>query len=383
MRRGFTLLEVLVAMSILIVIVAVVYASFASVTDTISVARVRTEEMRLRQFLERSLRTNLTSVYVDRGFEQQVFQFVGTNDENSDGPRDSLRFVSTNALMGGRALPGDFKEVRYEIYGGEMGRLGLGVDKEKQRQFEATDATPDQAKLEATETPLLASNAQAVDAETGNLDLTQNNTRHQNTATYEAPSWSVPVRTVDFTYYDGTQWVDEWDSQVQGRLPWCVRARINFARTDEEIQAEKNQRIDIVENPDFEVVVPLPLSLGLITDGRTQSQLEDRQANAQEEAEIGGGGGGRGGRGGRNNRGEDGEEADGRGDRPRNGRGGAGGMLGGRGGRPQLPPGNSIFGRGSTAPRNPGTQSGFGSQSGIGAQRDIGVGRGNTGMMTQ
>jgi prepilin-type N-terminal cleavage/methylation domain-containing protein len=85
-RRGFTLLEVLVAMSILIIIVAVVYASFASVTDTISVARVRTEEMRLRQFLERSIRTNLTSVYVDRAYEQQVFQFVGINDQNTTGP---------------------------------------------------------------------------------------------------------------------------------------------------------------------------------------------------------------------------------------------------------------------------------------------------------
>ena len=209
MRRGFTLLEVLVAMSILIVIVAVVYASFASVTDTISVARVRTEEMRLRQFLERSIRTNLTSVYSDRSFEQQVFQFVGTNDENTVGPRDTLRFVSTNALMGGLALPGDFKEVRYEIYGGEEGRLQIGADKKKQQEFQNADAEPDQAKLEAMETPLLASNAQAVDAETGNIDLTQTDTKNQDMPVFEAPSWSVPVRTVDFTYYDGTDWVEE------------------------------------------------------------------------------------------------------------------------------------------------------------------------------
>ena len=286
MRRGFTLLEVLVAMSILIVIVAVVYASFASVADTISVARVRTEEMRLRQFLERSLRTNLTSVYIDKNYEQQVFQFIGTNDENTVGPRDSLRLVSTNALMGGFALPGDFKEIRYEVYGGEEGRLQIGVDKEKQDEFYDTDLTPDQAKLEATETPLLASNAQAVDADTGNLDLTQTDTRNQDVPVFEAPSWSVPIRTFDVTYYDGTDWVEEWDSQINGSLPWCVRVRINFARTDAEIHAEYDQSIDIVENPDFEIVVPIPLTLGQITDGRTLAEIEGSAENADDQADA-------------------------------------------------------------------------------------------------
>ncbi len=283
--HGFTLLEVLVAMSILIVIVAVVYASFASVTDTISVARVRTEEMRLRQFLERSLRTNLTSVYVDRGFEQQVFQFIGTNDENTTGPRDSLRFVSTNQLMGGMALPGDFKEVRYEVFGGEEGRLQLSADQRKEREaYEQTDESPDQAKLEATETPLLASNAQAVD-ESGNIDLTQQVNTKTDVPEYQAPSWSVPVRTFDITYYDGSQWLEEWDSQAMGKLPWCIRVRINFARTDEEIQAEKDQNIDIVDSPDFEIVVPLPLSLGQQTDSRTLAQAGDAAADAEEQTE--------------------------------------------------------------------------------------------------
>lgn len=300
-RRGFTLLEVLVAMSILIVIVAVVYASFASVTDTISVARVRTEEMRLRQFLERSLRTNLTSVYVDRAYEQQVFQFVGINDQNTEGPRDSLRFVSTNQLMGGLALPGDFKEVRYEVFGGEEGRVQLSAEQKREREaYEAADMNPDQAKLEATETPLLASNAQSIDAETGNIDLdssnsqsqnfdqrqrqsqNQNEDQLQNAAMYQAPSWSVPIRTLDITYFDGVEWVEEWDSTTMGRLPWCVQIRINFARTEEEIQREIDQNIDIENSPDFEMVVPLPIALGQQTDGRALNEAE----NAADEGTI-------------------------------------------------------------------------------------------------
>ena len=288
-KRGFTLLELLIAISILVVIVAVVYASFASVTDTMAVARVRTEEMRLRQFLERSFRTNLTSVYVDRGFEQQVFQFVGVNDETRDGPCDSLRFVSTNALMGGRALPGDFKEVRYEPLGGaeSFEGLDLAADKDDDAQHKY-DADPQQRKLEATETPLLASNAQAVDAESGNLDVTQSTGKDPLAPTYEAPSWEVPIRTIDFAYYDGEQWVEEWDSMEQGRLPWCVRVSINFARTEEEIARETEQHIDIVESPDFEVVVPIPIAVGLQQDGRSQSQLEQAAADAADAAEEGG-----------------------------------------------------------------------------------------------
>ncbi|MCC6154362.1 MAG: prepilin-type N-terminal cleavage/methylation domain-containing protein [Candidatus Hydrogenedentes bacterium] len=300
-RRGFTLLEVLVAMSILIVIVAVVYASFASVTDTMSVARVRTEEMRLRQFLERSIRTNLTSVYVDRAYEQQVFQFVGINDQNTEGPRDSLRFVSTNQLMGGLALPGDFKEVRYDVFGGEEGRVQLSADQKREREdYEAMDMNPDQAKLEATETPLLASNAQAIDTETGNIDLDNSSSQGQgfdqrrnqsqsrnenhdlNAAMYQAPSWSVPIRTLDITYYDGVEWVEEWDSTTMGRLPWCVQIRINFARTEEEIQREIDQNIDIENSPDFEMVVPLPIALGQQTDGRALNEAE----NAADEGTI-------------------------------------------------------------------------------------------------
>lgn len=288
-RRGFTLLEVLIAISILVVIVAVVYASFASVTDTMAVARVRTEEMRLRQFLERSFRTNLSSVYVDPGYEQQVFQFIGLNDENTQGPRDSLRFVSTNTLIGGSALPGDYKEVRYEVLGGEQGRLGADFFDDGEQAAVASGADPQQATLEATETPLLASNAQAVD-ESGNLDVDETATiTPVDAPMYEAPSWSVPIRTLDFLYYDGTEWVEEWDSQVLGKLPWCVQVRINFARTEAEIEAEREQNIDIFESPDFECVIPLPIALGVQTDGRTRSAMEEAAAEAEENADTAGG----------------------------------------------------------------------------------------------
>lgn len=272
-RAGFTLIEVLIAISILSVIVLVLYASFSSVTNTMEAARVSSEEMRLRMFLQRSFRSNLMSIYTDRSMENELFRFVGIDDESRDGPNDSLRFASINTLMGGQALPGDLKEVRYGTIGGEEGEfnpIDFSADEEA--------LLDDQRKLEALETPLFGSNAQELDEETGFLKPPEDGESSlgiAETPMYEAPSWSVPIRTVDFTYFDGLEWVDEWDSQLVGRIPWCVRVRINFARTEEQLEEEKRDRLDILEYPDFDMVIPLPPGLGTTQDARALGELSE------------------------------------------------------------------------------------------------------------
>ncbi|GMV91959.1 MAG: hypothetical protein AMXMBFR82_17370 [Candidatus Hydrogenedentota bacterium] len=272
-RAGFTLIEVLIAISILSVIVLVLYASFSSVTNTMEAARVSSEELRLRMFLQRSFRSNLMSIYTDRTMENEVFRFVGVDDETRDGPNDNLRFVSVNTLMGGKALPGDLKEVRYGTIGGEESEFNP-ID------FNEDSDSPldDQLKLQALETPIFGSNAQELDEETGFLKPSEESESSMGigeTPTYEAPSWSVPIRTVDFSYFDGLEWVDEWDSQLVGRIPWCVRVRINFARTEEQLEEEKRERLDILEYPDFDMVVPLPPGLGTTQDARSLQELSE------------------------------------------------------------------------------------------------------------
>lgn len=270
---GFTLIEVLIAISILAVIVLVLYASFSSVTNTMEAARVSSEELRLRMFLQRSFRSNLMSVFTDRTMENEVFRFAGIDEETEDGPNDSLRFVSVNTLMGGRALPGDLKEVRYGTIGGEESEFNpIDFDREDGLPFD------DQRKLQALETPIFGSNAQELDEETGFLKPSEDSESSLGigqTPTYESPSWSVPIRTVNFTYFDGLEWVDEWDSQLVGRIPWCVRVRINFARTDQQLEEEQRERLDILEYPDFDMVIPLPPGLGTTQDARSLEELSE------------------------------------------------------------------------------------------------------------
>jgi len=81
----------------------------------------------------------------------------------------------------------------------------------------------------------------------------------------EAPSWTLEtIRSVDFKYYDGVQekWFDAWDSMELGRLPWCVHIRINFAKSEEETEAERLEGYTDDKDPDFEMVVVIPQGVG-------------------------------------------------------------------------------------------------------------------------
>jgi len=263
-NAGFTLIELMLAIAILVVVVSMVYASFSSVTTTMGVSRVNSEELRLRQFLQRSFQNNFASVYADQGLGLPGYQFIGLNEDSADGPVDSIRFASSASMMGGLALPGDLKEVRYEVLGVE-GRIG---------DFSLQDDTDEDTgpQLRATETPLAVANLMAA---AGEVDDPARDA--ENDLGFDAPTWTVPIRTFDVRYFDGGDWVDEWDTEVVGRVPWSVHIKINFARTDEQIELEQDENIDIEEDPDFEMVISLPAGMGRIQDAREVASMEAQQ----------------------------------------------------------------------------------------------------------
>ncbi len=283
-------MELVLALAIIVIMTAIVYSSLSSVVNSTAMARAAAEETRLRQFLTRSFETNFSSVYMDRTSEQGLFQFIGVNDDSMDGPMDSVRFCSSAPLMGGMSLPGDLKEVRYEAISTEDTEMGLDLDDDNEGKVDKKDdkgEEPDEgATLEAMEMPLIAGSA-------GQLDETLNETRSRGLeeqaqeTDYEAPHWSVPIRSMDIQYFDGTDWLDEWDSLQYGRAPWCVRIRINFAKTEEQLKEEAPKRYDEVEDPDFEVVVPIPLGLGMTEDGRSLANFSGQSArDALEQLET-------------------------------------------------------------------------------------------------
>lgn len=279
---GFTLLEILMSVAILAIIVSIVYATFAGVTETISATRLSVEEVRLRQYLSRSIRTSFASVYVGDGLESDVYRFVGEDDEGPDGPRDRVRFVSSGPLMGGLALPGDLKEVRYDVTGGDSLDTDFEIDRDSDRTSSWGGAgegeqgiNPDQPELIVTETPLLGGNVRELDEETGDFVADPE---------YESPMWTVPIRSFDVEYFDGTDWVEQWDSslQAQGYLPWAVHVRINFARSEEQLEEEREAGIDPDEDAEFEMIVTIPAGVGAT---RIIEEEGDEPSGGEEDGE--------------------------------------------------------------------------------------------------
>lgn len=252
-RSGFTLLELMVSISILTVIVSIVYVSFNSIVNSSGVAEAAAKDMRLRQFLSRGFSATIPSVRVDEGAQIQSYQLLGENSDGPYGPADTLRFACAQPLLGARSLPGVMKVVTYEVVD-----RNAGEEEEALTGVEFGEADPDADEpdllLVYREEPLVVDML----LEEGDGLLESFNAASE--AGYA--HWSVPVRSVDFAYFDGEEWVEEWDSLAEGLLPWAIRVRVNFQKSEEAHDAEQAAGISALDDPDFEVTLPIPCGAG-------------------------------------------------------------------------------------------------------------------------
>jgi type II secretory pathway pseudopilin PulG len=244
------MLELLISITILSVIVAIIYASLVTVTDTAEAARANNETLRFRQFLWRSFSTNLTSVYVDPACEVAGYQFVGEDETGPSGPADVLRFCTSLPLSGPWSLPGVMRVVTYEVmeaYEAEGESSGGGF---------SIDASADEAGsglyLVVREQPLMLED--------------QDFDPDMEAAGQTGIERKVPIASMDILYYDAEleEWAEKWDSMAQARLPWAVRIMINFARSEDEAAADYQAGINPLESADLDMTIALPLGAGVV-----------------------------------------------------------------------------------------------------------------------
>lgn len=286
-RSGFTLLELLIAISVLVVIVAIVYACLMTTTDSVEHMRVSAEEMRLRQALARNLVANFSAAYLgpSGGNQQGMGQLWGVDDEVAGDPCDTVRFASTAPLLGAASLPGDVKYVEYVVADSEE------VDT-RRRYEDIPEAERLGRKLNITEAAGFGSSApgtgefQEAGSSTETGTQAKRASRHRlardtqsdesESMEQESPRLEVPVRSLNFSYYDGREWLDEWDSAAMGRLPWCVHVKINFAKTDRQLAEDKEAGVRVEEDPDFDMVIPIAAGIGLTRGTSPEEALEDQ-----------------------------------------------------------------------------------------------------------
>ena len=328
-RAGFTLLEVLVAISILVIITSIVYASLSSVITATEIARVSADEMRMRQFLVRSFQTNFSTIVADPVYEDERYVLIGISEQGPRGAMDSIEFACSAPVIGGASPPGAVKRIYYGAVanapgaggGGFFGddEQGLPVGAMKLESSEQMMLDPAVAEEYGTDlfedgggrTDRLSGNSQFGSSSsrgfssrsgrsfgdrgfsgqtdrsfgdrgfsdsrgsTRETDRKSSSSRSSKstrtpslleTETQQAPGWNVPVDQFDVSFFDGYEWVEDWDSIEFGRMPWAVRIRLNYARTDDEYDADQQAGIDQDKDFDFETVISIPIGAGLIPE---------------------------------------------------------------------------------------------------------------------
>jgi len=250
-NAGFTLIEIMVAMTILVILVGGVYICFASVADTADIARTASEQLRVKQFLWNHLRDQLASVSPKTDGE---YAFVGEDESGSFGAADTLRFTSSLPMAGAKSLPGITKTVEYYIDDPSFSDSGVGGF----RTFDdGEEEEQDGVTLYITESPLVL-----LAGEGGDLFEQEEPEEGENTWMRE-----VSIQSFNVQYYDGAaeEWVDEWNSDETGLLPWAVKVQINLAKTEDQLWAEAAAGVDPQEDFDLEMTAVLPTGAGTLS----------------------------------------------------------------------------------------------------------------------
>lgn len=288
--RGFTLIEILVAVTLLVMVLGIVYGSYSSVVLSVERTRDASERLKAMQFLVRGFSQNLAqategwspgSAYRpysagggDSGGQNNAtsaanagdmrFPFMGELNRGADGTIDSLSFGSTAPMIGGGQLPGQMKMCTYRLEK-EKNEEGSedSEDSESKKRLSKEEREEADARwlLVLTETPWTPT-SETTDQ---GLVTTEQLNKQLGEAAEEIGQKPVSRSTVvygwDLAYFDGKEWVEEWHSDDVGRLPWSVRVRVKLDREPDE---EPSNQLDPEKDPTvIELLFSVPAGAGV------------------------------------------------------------------------------------------------------------------------
>jgi general secretion pathway protein J len=150
-RQGFTLLEILVAMFILVVILSTVYTSFTGSLRIVNMTESQAETYQMARMALERLIEDLEAVYIPQdiasrtgpeelGDTEEVPEFEGVDDDIAGRSADSMRFFSrAHLVFGDQDLPCETAEISYSVAEDEQEETFTLYRRDRLRVEEAPD----------------------------------------------------------------------------------------------------------------------------------------------------------------------------------------------------------------------------------------------------
>jgi len=213
--KGFTLLEVLVASSILSLVLAILYGVFSQTLMSKQIAEERTALSRTARVVLLRIGEDLQASFP---FTAENARFVGTTRRTSTFPQASITFLSfMNAQLTNVGREGDWSEIAYDLVPDPLAPSLWQLVRRVRLSSESA-----QSVSEGEVFPLLSR-----------------------------------VQGLRLRFFDGRGWVEEWgQDRTRGRIPQAVEVDLMLAENEN----RRRQRILQSETVTFSTLVDLPLA---------------------------------------------------------------------------------------------------------------------------
>jgi len=188
--KGFTIVEILIALAIGAIVMTALYWAYTAVVGSMGNCRQVSDTYQTARVVLSNIRREISGTYQPLFAEDQLL-FEGKDEWSRGLENDSLNLVSTTCQRGAE------EEVGYDSF--ELGYyLGEGEDR---------------GYLKMRRLPFY--NLEEPFTEGEELTLAEN------------------VRSLDFKYFDGEEWKEEWNPDEEDYLPLAVRITIGLGEKDD------------------------------------------------------------------------------------------------------------------------------------------------------
>jgi len=278
-RGGFTLLELLIAMALTLTLMTILYTAMDLHYRFSTIGQIEVERSQIARSLLQQMAADISSVTYrpEEIPEEEEDEDTDEEEENTTTVEPEIVYTTTDLAFVGASLGlfgdgdsivihtrrprrpsvstdgeegispasgSDLQTVSYFLVGGE-GAMSLAYSDAISSDGQSVTGLPLTGVARMAGSPM-------------DLSLAEDPSDAPLMAS-ESRMLAEEIESLQFEYHDGYEWLPEWDSQAEGRLPNAVGIKIQFR--DEEYDEQSITRQTASElTREFNIVVPIGAS---------------------------------------------------------------------------------------------------------------------------